>query len=72
MPTASGSLLRSWRKSASRQGVESRIVPGVFELLDGNVSVNRLRQVDIADLLRRTPVVSSPDARRFVRDRRCW
>ena len=70
IPTASGSLLRKLAEECSRQGVESRIVPGVFELLDGNVSVNRLRHVDITDLLRRTPVVSSPDASRFVRDRR--
>jgi FlaA1/EpsC-like NDP-sugar epimerase len=30
-------------------------MPGLFELIGGNVSVNRLREVDITDLLRREP-----------------
>jgi FlaA1/EpsC-like NDP-sugar epimerase len=33
-----------------------KTVPGIFELLDGSVTVNQLRPVDIADLLRREPV----------------
>ncbi|HEX7434942.1 MAG TPA: nucleoside-diphosphate sugar epimerase/dehydratase, partial [Anaerolineaceae bacterium] len=32
-----------------------RTMPGIYELLGGRVSVNRLREVDIADLLRREP-----------------
>ena len=31
-------------------------MPGIYELLGGKVSVNRLREVDITDLLRREPV----------------
>jgi FlaA1/EpsC-like NDP-sugar epimerase len=31
-------------------------MPGIFELIGGNVNVNRLREVDITDLLRRQPV----------------
>jgi FlaA1/EpsC-like NDP-sugar epimerase len=31
-------------------------MPGIFELIGGKVSVNRLREVDITDLLRRDPV----------------
>ena len=30
-------------------------MPGIYELLGGKVSVSRLREVDIADLLRREP-----------------
>ena len=43
-------------RDSRRAGVVSRTIPGVFELLGGSVSVSRLRQVDIADLLRRPPV----------------
>jgi FlaA1/EpsC-like NDP-sugar epimerase len=70
IPTAPGSLLREIAEDCRRAGVVSRTVPGVFELLDGNVSVSRLRQVDITDLLRRTQVVSSPEAASFLDGRR--
>ena len=36
--------------------VPVRVVPGVYEVLSGNVSVSRLRDVRIEDLLRRPPV----------------
>ena len=70
IPTAPGTVVRGIADDCRRLGVISRTMPGVFELLDGNVSVSRLRQVDISDLLRRSPVVSSPDAGSFVAGRR--
>jgi FlaA1/EpsC-like NDP-sugar epimerase len=51
-----------------RSGVSSRTMPGVFELLDGHVSVNRLRRVEIADLLRRSQVTGNLDAAVYVSD----
>jgi FlaA1/EpsC-like NDP-sugar epimerase len=56
MPTAPGTALRRMADSCREAGVGSRTMPGVFELLDGVVNVSRLRQIDITDLLRRTPV----------------
>ncbi len=56
MPTAPGSVVRAIVQSCRDAGVSSQTIPGVFELLDGNVSLNRLRTVEIADLLRRAPV----------------
>jgi FlaA1/EpsC-like NDP-sugar epimerase len=41
----------------------------VFELLGGDVSVSRLREVDISDLLRREPIIGGPDSSRFVSGR---
>jgi FlaA1/EpsC-like NDP-sugar epimerase len=70
VPTASGAVLRDIADSCRIAGVASRTMPGIFELLDGNVSVSRLRQVDITDLLRRNTVVMGPDAGRFVTSRR--
>jgi FlaA1/EpsC-like NDP-sugar epimerase len=49
-------------------GVASRSVPGLYELLDGGVSVWRLREVEIADLLRRAPVPLRPDAGLYLQD----
>lgn len=56
MPTAPGSAVRAIVQSCRDAGVSSQTIPGVFELLDGNVSISRLRTVEIADLLRRAPV----------------
>ena len=48
--------------SAAESGVPFRTMPGIYELLGGTVSVNRLREVDITDLLRRehTPIDDQP------------
>lgn len=62
MPTATGKMLRSVAEQCRQLGVVSRTMPGVFELLDGNVSVSRLRQIEIADLLRRAQVMPAVNA----------
>jgi FlaA1/EpsC-like NDP-sugar epimerase len=69
MPKAPGSLLRKIADACRQALVSSRIMPGVFELLDGHVSVSRLRQVDITDLLRRTPVESGADTSHYLQGR---
>jgi FlaA1/EpsC-like NDP-sugar epimerase len=53
IPTAGGRTVRDVVERCQALGLTSRVVPGIYELLDGHVSVNRLRSVDIADLLRR-------------------
>jgi len=69
MPTVPGSLLRSIAEQCRQLGVASRTMPGVFELLDGNVSVSRLRQIDITDLLRRAQVMPAVNASSYVAGR---
>jgi FlaA1/EpsC-like NDP-sugar epimerase len=66
MPKAPGSVVRRIAEDCRKAGVASRTIPGVFELLDGKVSVSRLRQIDITDLLRRPPVDGGPDASEYV------
>jgi FlaA1/EpsC-like NDP-sugar epimerase len=56
LPTAPGSTVRALVEACLRLNVRSRTVPGVFELLSDRVSVRRLRDVQITDLLRRHPV----------------
>jgi FlaA1/EpsC-like NDP-sugar epimerase len=47
-------------------GIASRAVPGIFELLDGNISVSRLRSVEVGDLLRRAPVLSQTNSAGYL------
>ena len=56
IPSAGGDVVRQVSDICRLKGVAFRTMPGVFELIGGNVSVNRLREVDITDLLRRQPV----------------
>ena len=69
MPTAAGTVLRQIADTCREAGITSRTIPGVFELLDGIVSVNRLRQIEIADLLRRAQVTSTHDASQYLSGR---
>jgi FlaA1/EpsC-like NDP-sugar epimerase len=56
IPTAPGRVVRMVADVCRLKGVPFRTMPGIYELLGGKVSVSRLREVDIADLLRRQPV----------------
>jgi FlaA1/EpsC-like NDP-sugar epimerase len=69
MPKATGSIVRGVAEDCRRAGVTSRTIPGVYELLGGTVSVSRLRQVEIADLLRRNPVVEGAYAGAYIQRR---
>ncbi|MDO9300669.1 MAG: nucleoside-diphosphate sugar epimerase/dehydratase [Anaerolineales bacterium] len=56
IPSAPGSIIRLVNDECRKKGIPSRTMPGIYELLGGKVSVNRLREVDITDLLRRDHV----------------
>jgi FlaA1/EpsC-like NDP-sugar epimerase len=66
MPRVGGTVVRKVMEQCSRASVPSRTMPGVYELLDGNVSVSRLRKIEIADLLRREPVEITRDSDAYV------
>ena len=55
IPSAPGRTVRTVHDICRRKGIPSRTMPGIFELIGGRVSVSRLREVDITDLLRREP-----------------
>jgi FlaA1/EpsC-like NDP-sugar epimerase len=62
MPRAPGSVVRKVVRAAYEAGLRTRTVPGLFEILDGRVSVAALREVQIEDLLRRAPVQTDLEA----------
>jgi FlaA1/EpsC-like NDP-sugar epimerase len=62
IPSAAGQLVRRVNDVCRIKGIPSRTVPGVYELVDGKVGINRLREVDINDLLRREPVRVNDEA----------
>jgi FlaA1/EpsC-like NDP-sugar epimerase len=56
MPTAPGAAIREILAICSEAGISARTIPGLYDILSGQVSVSQLRNVDIEDLLRRDPV----------------
>ncbi len=56
MPSSSGSAIRRLMQLAEAAGLETRTIPGMFEILSGRYSINNLRPVQIEDLLRRDPI----------------
>ncbi len=55
IPSAPGRIVRLVADVCRLKGIPFRTMPGIYELLGGKVSVSRLREVDITDLLRREP-----------------
>lgn len=67
IPTASGADRRDILEICQGTGCEVLAIPGLYQLVDGQVKVSKLRDVRLEDLLGRDPVVvDSEDVRSFV------
>jgi len=62
MPTAPGKVIREIVQICEQVGIHPRTIPGIYELLDGKVGLEQLRNVEIEDLLRREPVCTDTRA----------
>lgn len=60
MPSAPPAEIRRIVELCRTAEVETRILPGLFELINGRVSVSQLREVSLEDLLGREPVQLDP------------
>jgi FlaA1/EpsC-like NDP-sugar epimerase len=56
MPSAPGRIIREIVEICKGTGVVVKTLPGVYDLIDGKVSVSQLREVQLEDLLGRDPV----------------
>jgi FlaA1/EpsC-like NDP-sugar epimerase len=63
IPSAEGKVIRGLvdRINAMKSGIKYRTIPGVYELLTGKISINRIRDVEIEDLLRRPTIKLDTD-----------
>ncbi len=64
IPSADKLTIREIVDEASKTHCDLKIVPGMYELIDGQVDVSALRNVQIADLLGRKEVELDTDAMR--------
>jgi FlaA1/EpsC-like NDP-sugar epimerase len=71
MPSSSGRTIRDVVDICRQAGLETKTMPGLPDLIDGSVSVSKLRNVEIEDLLRREPIRTDLDAvRQLLRGKR--
>ena len=71
IPSASGPLVRRIVELARKAKVPHRIIPGIYEVLSGAVSISHIREVDVADLLGRDQVMLDiPSISRFLSDKK--
>ena len=56
MPSADGSVIRRLMRDASSLKIKTQTLPSLGDLIDGRVSLQRLRDVGVEDLLRRPPI----------------
>lgn len=61
MPAASVADRKRVLEACQKTGIQMKILPGIYQLANGDVSVTRLRNVRIEDLLGREPVQVSLD-----------
>ncbi|MDX1383356.1 MAG: polysaccharide biosynthesis protein, partial [Thermoanaerobaculia bacterium] len=67
---AEASVIRGIAEICEKSGVRVRIIPGLYEILGGQVSLSRIRDLQIEDLLGRAPVdLDEASMRRFVAGR---
>lgn len=67
----SGKRIREITSLCERSGVQTRIVPGLHELLGGRFTLSQVRDVRIEDLLRREPIESNiSEVRSLLQGRR--
>ncbi|MFZ2487479.1 MAG: nucleoside-diphosphate sugar epimerase/dehydratase [Anaerolineae bacterium] len=71
MPTATGKSIREVLTICEAAGIPTKIIPGMYELLGGNVSVSQLRNVEIEDLLRRDAVLTDTAAVQALLQGKC-
>jgi len=67
IPTAPGRAIREVVALCQEAGVAYKTIPGIYELISGQVSVKQVREVRIEDLLRREPVqIEGTEADRYL------
>ena len=56
MPTVAGQTIREIVDICQNNGVQPSTLPGIYEILNGRVRVDSVRDIKIEDLLRREPI----------------
>lgn len=61
IPSAPGQVVRGMVEQCRRAKLKFKIVPGIKDIIEGEVNLNQIREVELEDLLRRQPVSMNMD-----------
>jgi FlaA1/EpsC-like NDP-sugar epimerase len=68
MPSAPGTVIREVLEVCERVGVPARTIPSLRDILAGRARIGEIREIQIEDLLRRSPVeIDSPAVGEMLR-----
>ena len=56
IPSGSAQMRKEFLDICSTTGCQVQVVPGIYQLVNGDISVSALRKVDVQDLLGRDPI----------------
>ena len=71
IPTSSGQTKKEILDICGTTGCEIQVVPGIYQLVNGEVSVGALRNVEVQDLLGRDPItVDWHEIGKYITDKR--
>ena len=62
LPSASQSQVKEILQICQETGCELKVLPGLYQMINGEISVSKLRKVEIEDLLGREPVKLQVDS----------
>jgi len=61
IPSAPGAIIRQVVEQCHSSRLKFKIVPGIKEIIEGGVSINQIRDIELEDLLRRPPINTALD-----------
>ncbi|MDR7866266.1 MAG: nucleoside-diphosphate sugar epimerase/dehydratase [Sporomusaceae bacterium] len=71
LPSVTGALLREIVNDCKQTECVVKILPGLYELIDGQVTVKQLRDINLEDLLRRDAVnLDTEQIRNYLKNKR--
>ncbi len=70
MPSASREVIRDIFFQCREIGVKCKTLPGIYQIIDGTVSISQIREIGVEDILGREPVkVKLSEAASYITDR---
>ena len=70
MPSVKGKALKNVLEKCLKTGIPTKTIPGIYQIADGSVSVSKLKNVEINDLLGRDPIeINLEEIMGYIEDR---
>lgn len=70
LPSVKGKALKAVLEKCVKTGVPTKIIPGIYQIADGSLTISKLKDVEVNDLLGREPInVNLEEIMGYIEDR---